>query len=266
MDNKSDLLIYPIKTNFITNEYSLLYDKILLLTQGRSNWNKFTLLKYYSIYPNIKITLQNDKLFYFIDKIKGELNPQTEFSIKISNNNFEFKKGNLEIFYEVIKRIENDSQVKKNLNIPIFIFKNYSLFIKEELNLWVKKGCYCNNNLKYKTIISFNNEIKIIEISTNNIKLDLLGLAKEYIEIIDKTTNECWKFTNDNKYALVYINNYNLIYSNNVYNENYKEHSNKDQYMTDELKEKSLNLLKPIKEILMLNCFIMTSLQYKNCK
>lgn len=230
--------VHPAKTNYVVNgEFATMYERIVTLTCGSSHVNPHN----YHIYPKCNVTLNNDKLVYYIYEITGDLGENAygdgyftdPFKIVISNGDLIAIVGDLQSLFTVLDILEEEG----NEMVSILEYKRiYCPFIDEVLHQWIMKGCP-EIGLSYRLNINqTDNTLSILMISAEYIIINFLGSHTNFINIIHNNTDERWIFTRNSP--------------TNPTSCFYKTRSSCSQPMTPDLTARAVILICPIENAL----------------
>lgn len=152
-------IIAPVNgSNILDEQFVPLYDRLIKATGGQSHWINHL----FHIYLDIKLTIINGELSYYISRIYGDegenydyqkINP---YDIVINNNSFNVVKGNINSLNIALDRLERQCYTSHRL----LQYKKPETFeASNTINDWIIEGCPDNFYLKYELFVTTNGEI-----------------------------------------------------------------------------------------------------------
>lgn len=237
---KNLTLIYPLDGSEIVDEqYVDLYNKIVFGTGGSSSWSSYSS---YSLYPELKLTMKNCKLYYIITRIYGDCSNygDDKFDITIENGKFIIKEGTIEFLKTSLDRYISNIGYRCN----VLKYRPVRGFYLEDLiNKWIIEGVPMIDIQSRFSV--YDGEIYLSEMKKGDVELNFVGLSKGYLNIIDNNSGESWTFTDDPNYASVKIEGSIYLKRASDFYKPDKKNNNNCLYMTHDLRTKGTNLLQP---------------------
>jgi len=218
-------------------EYAVLYAQLVSMAHAHMNLSPAQ----ESIYPECQLMLEGEQLVYYITSVHGYLGDGlSPFTIVVRERKLVAEKGLLDSLEKVRVFLENYNTGP--LSALTVYEETRCLYLTQEINAWVKRGCPSIPGLCYHLYIA-NGVLCIDKLSTETLALHL---TTGRLHLIDKATRDAWTFTDNTRYAIIDRHDASGGVS---YISSYYERAAPygHGFMTPELKKRAERLLEPLR-------------------
>lgn len=255
MNSIENEIVYSIDSKFIIadEEHRNIYDRMMKLTNAHSTWS---ILEGFELFIDCKLMIKENKLYYYVNKIEGNLGYEdlynrsgiiSPFVIKVYQQELVVIEGDLSTLEKVLNKLSQDKTFE--VGYPLVYEKNDSPYVADDINNWAMKGCP-DIGVSYQIHISSLvkkgelYKLNIMNISYDEINLDLTGVVKKQLCLKCNKTGDEWTFTSSPNYASVKTSpSGNLVSSSCVYRPMKQQHRD---YITPLLRDRAEKLIQII--------------------